>query len=86
MLGLSGGAGRCGDSEQAVSAEAVGILGGDERLIFGCQLDAAALALGDIAYSAFEGGLTTGAKFAFSLWRGELGHGNACLNRVQGKH
>jgi hypothetical protein len=54
-------------------------------------LDAAALALGDIAHSAFEGGLTTGTKFAFSLWRGELGrgklgHGNACLNRVEGKH
>ena len=72
---LCGGVGRCGDSEQACLAQAVGIVGGDERLSFGCQLNAAALALGDIVHSAFEGFLTTGAIFGFSLGHEELGYG-----------
>jgi hypothetical protein len=72
---LSGEPGRCGDFQQTVLAEAIGVVGGDEGLIFGCQPDTIALALGDVTHSAFEGGLTTGAMFGFSLGWGELGHG-----------
>jgi hypothetical protein len=61
-------------------------VGGDEGFIIGCQLNAAALAFGDIAHPAFEGGLTTGAIFGFSQGGGELGHGNVCLNRAEGNN
>lgn len=79
-LAGSGGAGRCGDGEQTVPAQAVGVVGGDEGFVFDGQPDTIALALGDIAHPTFEGGLTTGAIFGFSpgggeLGGGELGHG-----------
>jgi hypothetical protein len=55
------------DSQQAGPAEAVGVVGGDVGPGFGGQPDAVALAFGDIAHFAFEGGLTAGANFGFSL-------------------
>ena len=89
FAGLSGGcrARRCGDRQQAGPAEAIGVVGGDEDFVFGGQPDTAALALGDIVHPAFEGGLTTGARFGFSLGDGGLGHGgNVMLNcGIEGK-
>jgi hypothetical protein len=84
---------RCSfNGQQAVSAEAVGVVGGDEGFVFGGQPDTVALALGNVAHFAFEGRLTTGAKFGFSLGQGELGDGglghggNLMLNRgIEGK-
>lgn len=73
--GLSGGARRCGNRQQAVPTETVGVVGGNEVLVFGGQPDTIALALGDIAHPAFEGGLTAGAIFGRSLGDGELGYG-----------
>lgn len=55
------------DGEQAIAAEAVAIVGGDKGFGVVGELDAAALALGDIAHFAFEGGVTAAAMFGFVL-------------------
>jgi len=63
---------------QAGSAEAVGVMGGQVSALFFGEADVAAVALGDVAYFAFEGLLTLGAGFCFVLahnidagWRSE---------------
>jgi hypothetical protein len=50
---------------QAGAAEAVGVVGGEVGAFFVGEADVAAVALGDVADFAFEGGLAAAADFCF---------------------
>jgi hypothetical protein len=52
---------------QARSAEAIGVVGRKVEAFVFSQPDITAVALGDVAHFAFEGGLTAGAGFCFVL-------------------
>ena len=52
---------------QARSAEAIGVAGGNVEAFVFSKSNITAVALGDVAHFAFEGGLTAGAGFCFVL-------------------